>query len=478
MRKRFLCVALALVISIGQVVAVGAAREDELKEEKAKTSSQLSATYDKISSLESQTKALKAEINDMDKDLVEIMAQIGLLEDELVQKEAEIVKTKEDLAVAEKNRDEQYEAMKQRIQYLYEKGGDTAWAQMLLEADSITSMLNKAEYTQQLYEYDRESLNAYVQVVQEVTDLGAQLESDKADLEAMQDEYQQQQTTLENTLAQKKATASDYESQISNAQAQANKYKELLEQQTAEIKKIEEEKRKAAEEAARKAAAEEAARKAAAAEAAKQEEETKSTTKKAASTKNTTSDEESSSTEGKSSSSKSNSSESSTTNNNSSSSSSKEDNTSSKESTSSKENTSSSKDDDEDDSSSKKDTSASEVSYSGRGQAVVNYATQFVGNPYVWGGTSLTNGADCSGFTMSVFAKFGVSLPHSSAAQASAGVGVSYADAKPGDLICYSGHVAIYMGGGSIVHASNAKDGIKISGNAAYRTIVAVRRVI
>ena len=117
------------------------------------------------------------------------------------------------------------------------------------------------------------------------------------------------------------------------------------------------------------------------------------------------------------------------------------------------------------------------MGYSGKGSSVVSYATQFVGNPYVWGGTSLTNGADCSGFIMSVYAKFGVSLPHSSSALRSVGTGVSYSEAKPGDIICYSGHCAIYMGNGAIVHASCKKDGIKISYNAAYRTILAVRRI-
>ena len=107
-----------------------------------------------------------------------------------------------------------------------------------------------------------------------------------------------------------------------------------------------------------------------------------------------------------------------------------------------------------------------------------SYATQFIGNPYVWGGTSLTNGADCSGFIMSVYAHFGYSLPHSSSALRSVGRGVSYAEAQPGDIICYSGHVAIYIGGGAIVHASNERDGIKISSNAAYTTILAVRRVV
>ncbi len=112
------------------------------------------------------------------------------------------------------------------------------------------------------------------------------------------------------------------------------------------------------------------------------------------------------------------------------------------------------------------------------GSSVVNYATQFVGNPYVWGGTSLTNGADCSGFVQSVYANFGVSLPRTSYEQQNAGTEVSYADAQPGDLICYGGHVAIYMGNGQIVHASNSQDGIKVSNDATYRTIVSVRRLV
>ena len=113
-----------------------------------------------------------------------------------------------------------------------------------------------------------------------------------------------------------------------------------------------------------------------------------------------------------------------------------------------------------------------------KGQTVAQFAQRFVGNSYVWGGTDLNRGADCSGFTQSVYANFGVSLPRTSYEQQNAGTEVSYADAQPGDLICYGGHVAIYMGNGRIVHASNSVDGIKISDNAAYRTIVSVRRLV
>ncbi len=115
---------------------------------------------------------------------------------------------------------------------------------------------------------------------------------------------------------------------------------------------------------------------------------------------------------------------------------------------------------------------------SASGQAVANYALQFVGNPYVWGGSSLTNGADCSGFTMAVYANFGVSLPHYTGSQQQCGTAVSsLSEAQPGDLILYSGHVAIYLGNNQIVHASSPRYGIT-TGTATYRNIVAIRRIL
>ena len=125
---------------------------------------------------------------------------------------------------------------------------------------------------------------------------------------------------------------------------------------------------------------------------------------------------------------------------------------------------------------------SSSASGSSAGQAIANYACQFVGNPYVYGGTSLTNDADCSGFVMSVFANFGISLPHEAAAQSGYGTAVDVSSLQPGDLVFYSSgsgisHVAIYIGGGSIVHAANSASGI-CYGSVNYNTPVACRRLV
>lgn len=461
MKKRILCLTLGLMLTISQAVPAGAAsRKDQLKQDKAAAQSQLAAQESKINNLEDQKQTLSAEIDQLDSDLVNIMVEIEILDGELSDKEAQIEQTKADLAVAEENKQKQYEAMKKRIQYLYEKGGDDAWAQMLFQASDFTSLLNHAEYVQQMYDSDRNSLEEFKETVQQVKDLGDQLDSEKAELEEMNQEYQNRQVSMQTQLEEKKVTSSDYDAQIAQAQNQAAQYTELIRQQNAEIQKIEEEEKKAAEEAARKAA-EEAAKKAAAEEAAKkaQEEANKKAADEAAK-KAAEASKKSSSTSGSNTAASSGSS------------------TSSKNNTSGSSSSAATSKDNGSSSSGSSGSSGSSVSYNPTGQSVVNYACQFVGNPYVWGGTSLTNGADCSGFIMSIYAKFGVALPHSSGAMAGCGRGVSYSEAMPGDIICYAGHVAIYMGGGQIVHASNEKDGIKISGNAAYRPIVAVRRVL
>lgn len=429
MKKRLVCLSLALLMCGTQVVSVSATREDDLREDQVWTSQQLDATYDYISSLWTQKDQLESEIAVLDSTLVDVMISIDVLKNDISNKEVDIVRTKQDLGKAQKARDKQYTSMKQRIQYLYEKGGNAAWFQMMMGAEDLADLLTKAEYTQQMYEQDRKSLQKYVNTIEEVKNLQAQYESEQAELEEMKASLEQQSAELSYQIEVRRASSAECDNEIAYAQQKATEYANWLVYLSSEIERLEAE-RIAAEEAARRQAEEEAAR-AAAEAAAAENENSGSASENTGSSSEVEYDEYG--------------------------------NVIDSENTVSTEEYSS---------------QSSSSSYSGSGSSVVDYATQFVGNPYVWGGTSLTNGADCSGFVQSVYSNFGVSLPRTSYEQQNAGTEVSYADAQPGDLICYGGHVAIYMGNGQIVHASNSRDGIKISNNAAYRTILSVRRLV
>ena len=456
MKKRIVCLTLALMMTSAQVVSVSASREDELREEQAATSAQLDATYAQIDQLYSAKQQLQEEINTLDANLVNVMVSIQTLEGDISNKEADIQQTQEDLQKAQNAKDKQYEAMKQRIQYLYEKGGNEAWFQMMMSADNLSELLTKAEYTQKMYDYDRQSLEKYANTITQVTNLGNQYQQEKAELEGMKQEYESESVNLQNQIDTKKANSADCDNEIAYAQEMANEYANLIQEQQAEIEQLEAERIAAEEEARRQAEAEAAAAAAAAEEAAEQEDQTvydedgnEVDADEAAENGDTVYDEEGNEIDPS-------------------------------------ESASDSSDDveydeygnviDSDNTVDPDSVSTSSSSSSGSGSSIVDYATQFVGNPYVWGGTSLTGGADCSGFTQSVYAQFGYSLPRTSYEQQNWGTEVSYADAQPGDLICYGGHVAIYMGNGQIVHASNSRDGIKISNDATYRTILSVRR--
>lgn len=434
-----------------QVVSVMADRESDLREEQAWTSQQLDATYARMSALWDQKQQLESQIESLNSDLVNVMVSIQTLESDIASKEAEIEKTQGDLTKAQNAKDKQYGAMKKRIQYLYEKGGNNAWFQMMLNADNLADLLTRAEYTQQMYEQDRESLQKYARTIEEVQKLEDQYEQEKADFETMKEEYEAQQSNLQYQLDVTRANSADCENEIAYAQQQATEYANLLEQQQAEIEQLEAE-RIAAEEEARRQAEAEAAAAAAAQEAAQNGDN---------SSEDVQYDEDGNVVSGSSDGSSDYEYD-------------EYGNVIDTDNTVDYNSEASSSDSSADSSS----DSSSASSSSGSGSSVVSYATQFVGNPYVWGGTSLTSGADCSGFVQSVYANFGVSLPRTSYEQQNAGYEVSYADAQPGDLICYGGHVAIYMGNGQIVHASNARDGIKVSDNAAYRTITSVRRLV
>jgi len=389
MKKKLLCTALAVVLLLGTVMQTQAVTIAELRRQMAETQSQLDEISGRADAVEGQRDAVEEEIAELDGSLVELMGSISLLEDAIEQKKEEIAQVQAELEAAIKREEEQYEAMKQRIKFMYEKG-ELTYAQLLFESRSISDMMNKADYIEKLYEYDRKMLISYQETRQEVAELKESLEIEKSDLEAQEHELKEEQEALEVLLEEKRAEAENFEVQLAQIQQSAATYKALIKKQDAQIKQLE------AEEAARKAR-----------EAAKNK-----TPSRIAGV-----------------------------------------------------------------------TSAQALSMinsapgSEKGKEIAKYACQFIGNPYVYGGTSLTNGTDCSGFTQSVYKGFGISIPRSSTSQRSYGTGVSYADAQPGDLICYAGHVGMYIGNGYIVHASTAKTGIKLS-VATYRPILAVRRIV
>ena len=372
------------------------ATESEIKKQQKETQKQLDAINQEMKSIESQRDSILAEIDSLNSDLVDVVLNMELLDADLAAKEEELNQAQADYDAAKQKEEEQYEAMKLRIQYIYEEG-DMDYLTLFLEADSFADFLNRADFAREIQTKDRQMLEEYQATKAEVEELMDQLEQEKTDMEALEAEYEEQKASMEATLAQKQAEEADYETQLANAQAQASSYKKKLQEQQSQLKKLEAER------------------------LAKE---------KAAAAQETASVSTGSSSSGSSS------------------------------------------------GSSGSSSSGSSVSVSGgssTGSAIASYALQFVGNPYVSGGTSLTNGADCSGFTQSVFKHFGISIPRTSDAQGRAGREVSYSEAQAGDIIYYGGHVAIYLGGGRIVHASTAKTGIK-TGTATYRTILSVRR--
>ena len=539
MKKKMFCLTMAFLMMAQSPAAVAASpyTEEQLLGYQAWTSAQLDATYARMDALWAQKQQLQREISALDETLVQVMVNIEVLNSDIASKQEDIEKTGESLQKAVNAKTAQYNSMKERIQYLYEKGGDDAWFMMLLNADDVADLLTKAEYTQKMYDADRKSLKKYVNTIKQVKNLQNQYESEKADLEEMELQLEEHSKELENQIEIRKQSSANCDAEIAYAQQQANDYAALLMEQQMELEKLAAE-RAAAEEAARREAEAYAAAQAAAEEAQYDEQyteesgsgestesvsggdvyegevytesytetvydengevvgETTYTTQYNAAgdvlaessttgeydedgdlvgstTTGTLIDEDGYVYESEDSGSYDESGVSYYT----------DDSGSGSSDGGSSDSGSVEYDEygnviDSDNTVTDYDYSSSSSSSSGSGSSVVDYATQFVGNPYVWGGTSLTNGADCSGFVQSVYANFGVSLPRTSYEQQNAGYEVSYEDAQPGDLICYGGHVAIYMGDGKIVHASNSRDGIKISNDATYRTILSVRRLL
>ena len=407
-KMRLVAAGLVAILGISCFQSASASALSKAKNKKSEAQTALDNANADIENIQSQQQELQSQIDALDADLVNIIMNLDILEGELSDKQTELDNVTAQLAQAQEDEQNQYDAMKKRIVYMYENGDDS-YIEALVGATDFSDLLNRLEYAQQIYDYDRNLLTQYQETVQQVADLKSQVETEKAELEEVQQSYQEQQASYESMIAEKQSQMSDFDTQLASAQSLAAQYKATVDEKNEIIRQ------------------EQAAAAAAAAQNNNNNNKGNNTT---------------------------------TANNNTG------NNTGGNSNTGGDSNTGGS-------------TGGLNPSFSTSvsGSDVVSYACQFIGNPYVFGGESLTNGADCSGFIKSVYANFGISLPHSSVALQRAGSEVSYENAQPGDIICYAGHVAIYMGGGQIVHASSPSTGIK-TGSATYRSIITVRRVL
>ena len=413
--KKIGCMLLAALIWVSSISA-SASSIKSLENQKSQNEKELKNIQSQISGLESKKNALSSEISGLNDELTETLLNIAVLESDLEEKEIQIQEAQAAYEEAKATEERQYEAMKLRIKYLYEAGSES-YLELFLASDSMAELMNKVDYAEELQEYDNRLLDEYKAAKQAVIELQQRLEEEKAELLEMQEQLEEQKANLQSGIARKQTEVANFDSQLSAARAKASQYQQKIKEQTSQIKKLQEE----------------AARAAAAAKAAA----AKGTTKPS----NGTSDDGVMGNGGSSDSSGSSGGSSSGSSG----------------------------------SSGGSSSGSSGSSGGGAGGSIASYGLRFVGNPYVSGGNSLTNGTDCSGFVNLVHAHFGISTPRQSGAIAGGGRAVSDSEKQPGDVVCYQGHVGIYIGNNQIVHASTPSSGIKVT-NMYYRSILSIRR--
>lgn len=386
-------------------------KQKDAEEKMKKAKEDLSNTNGQIDSLKDKQTVTANDIQANSNKLDEVLAAQKELQTDITNKQGEIEQNQKDLAAAQQKQQEQYDAMKKRIQFMYENSTDDNVWTAIIEADGISDMLNRIEYVSDVYDSDRALMDSYQAAVQQVKTIGEQLNKDMDDLNAMQDSYEKQQSEIEAAILALENQKEQYAAQISEAQQQASNYQNII---SAQGKIIQEEEAAAA--AAALAAQQRAAQQAAA-----------SSGSSSGSSYDGGGAGKGGSIAG-----------------------------------------------DYAAGGGKNPSASTGVS----GSSVVSYAMQFEGNPYVWGGNSLTNGVDCSGFVHEVYAHFGISTPRYSQAFKSVGQAVSFDNIQPGDVVVYPGHVAIYAGGGVIVEAQSTKAGITANRSVQCHTILAIRRLV
>ena len=383
-------------------------KQKDAEKKKSQAEQDLKDKKNEINGLKDQQQTTADDIKNKSAKLDEILAAQKKLQADITSKQAEIEQNQKDLAAAQEKQQEQYDAMKKRIQFMYENSAeDNIWT-AIIESNGITDMLNRIEYVSDVYDSDRALMDSYQAAVEQVKEIGTKLDKDMNELTAMQDDYEKQQSDVEAAIVALENQKEQYASQIAQAQQQADNYQNII---TAQGKIIQEQ------EAAAAAAAAAAAR---------------------ANSSSSSGSSGSSSYDGGG--------------------------------------------------AGKGGSIASDYAAGGgknpsgttgvSGSDIVAYAMQFKGNPYVWGGNSLTNGVDCSGFVHEVYEHFGISTPRYSQAFKSVGQAVSFDNIQPGDVVVYPGHVAIYAGGGVIVEAQSTKAGITANRSVQCHTILAIRRLV
>lgn len=391
------------------------------EEEKSRAESEAQQLEEKLGQSRQKEQALEEE-------LVRLLALKDILESDMEELKTQIQRADRDYRQAEEKRQRQYDILKKRIQFLYEEG-DITYLDILLKAKNIGDVVSQTEYFRQLYEYDQEIIQRYEKLKQEAAGKKELLEEKQSQLEVMEEENESQQKELEGFIEARKTESSSFALELEEAQARAAQAAGEVIRKTEEIRilrarqeeeRIRQEKERIRQE--QESAGREPGSAGQASGAAGREPGAAGWEPGAAGREPGGAGRESggAGTAG--------------------------------------------------------GRPVKSIGGTEFGRNVADYALQFIGNPYVYGGTSLTGGTDCSGYTQSVYRHFGVSIPRTSGEQAGFGREIPYEDMEPGDLVCYSGHVAMYIGGGRIVHASSRKEGIKVSNDPAYRTIVSIRR--